>query len=233
MPAAEIVFAANPAQVLFGGDKDAVMHFLRAITSKTYTLQHGSEEWVTFITDLRKVTQIEVFKATIGDLESNPAQLVIYSILDIDDIITKAELPDSDNHEDLFFAKHFGEKEDALTILSDFSKNYKGLSPFINLYVTLCITSLDWVGSKVPVDDVHTKLNLAMYLQRSVHKNRLGARDQPADTQVLACILSLRLASQLGNEKRAETIQSIDRTMEAIKKFSGPAIIAVYFNEQS
>ena len=90
VPAAEIVFAANPTQVLFGGDQSAVMHFLRAIATKTYTLQHGSEEWLTFITDLRKVTQMEVFQATHGDLESNPTQLVIYSILDIDDIITKA-----------------------------------------------------------------------------------------------------------------------------------------------
>ena len=60
------------------------MHFIRAISSKTYKLQHGSEEWNAFVADLKKVTQMEIYQATLGDLESNPAQLMIHCILDID-----------------------------------------------------------------------------------------------------------------------------------------------------
>ena len=32
------------------------MHFIRAIAYKTFRLEHGSEEWKTFIADLKKVT---------------------------------------------------------------------------------------------------------------------------------------------------------------------------------
>ena len=73
IPAAEIVFAANPSQVLFGGDQAAIAHFTRAILAKTYTLQHNSEEWKLFVARLTNVTKMEVFQATIGDVESNPA----------------------------------------------------------------------------------------------------------------------------------------------------------------
>jgi len=61
VPAAEITFAFNPKQVLFGGDPSAVMHFIRAICAKTYTLQHNSQEWKTFVARLTNVTQMEVF----------------------------------------------------------------------------------------------------------------------------------------------------------------------------
>ena len=37
------------------------MHFIRAIAYKTFRLEHGSEEWKTFVADLKKVTQMEVF----------------------------------------------------------------------------------------------------------------------------------------------------------------------------
>jgi hypothetical protein len=81
-----------------------------------------------------------------------------------------------------------------LETLKNFSKEYKGLTPFVNLYLTLCITSLGWCGTKVPADEVLTLLNMATFLQRSIHKNKLGARNQLADMQVLACILNLRVA---------------------------------------
>ena len=61
VPAAEIVFAANPPQVLFGGDASALTHFLRAIFHKTFSLQLGTEEWRAFIADLGRATQLEVF----------------------------------------------------------------------------------------------------------------------------------------------------------------------------
>ena len=61
VPAAEIVFAHNPGKVLFNGDQALVTHFIRAIANKTFKLEHGSEEWKTFIADLKKVTQMEVF----------------------------------------------------------------------------------------------------------------------------------------------------------------------------
>ena len=38
VPAAEIIFADNPAQVLFGGDPSALIHFIRAIFYKTYSV---------------------------------------------------------------------------------------------------------------------------------------------------------------------------------------------------
>lgn len=83
VPAAEIIFSSNPSQVLFGGDPNALLHFIRAIFYKTYSLQVGSEEWCSFIDDLTKVTKLEVFIATIGDMSSSPAQLAIYSIIDL------------------------------------------------------------------------------------------------------------------------------------------------------
>ena len=49
--------------------------------------------------------------------------------------------------------------------------------------------------------------------------------------QVLSCILNLRLAQELPTDKRAETIANINKTMEAIQKFAGEQIIAVYLNE--
>lgn len=73
--------------------------------------------------------------------------------------------------------KHFSQRDDSLDILMNFSKLYKGMSPFINLYVTLCLSCLGWFGTKVPIEDASTKLNLATFLQRSVHKNRLGPRN--------------------------------------------------------
>ena len=56
VPAAEIVFTANPGKVLFGENPKALNSFIRAICYKTYTLQHDSEDWRTFIDDLKKVT---------------------------------------------------------------------------------------------------------------------------------------------------------------------------------
>ena len=73
-------------------------------------------------------------------------------------------MPDLDRNQDLFFVKYFGEKENAHSILSDFSKNYKGFTPFVNLYVVLCVTCLGWLGAQVPLDDALTKLNLATFL---------------------------------------------------------------------
>ena len=56
-------------------------------------------------------------------MESNPAQLMIHCILDLDRIMETAELPDSDQGQELFFVKHFGEREDAYAVLADFSKS--------------------------------------------------------------------------------------------------------------
>ena len=42
VPATEIIFSANPNQLLFGGDPSAITHFIRAVCAKTYTLQHNS-----------------------------------------------------------------------------------------------------------------------------------------------------------------------------------------------
>lgn len=179
---------------------------MRAIANKTYTLQHNSEEWQAFVGNLQRVTQLELFQATIGDLESNPAQLMIHCILDLSRVLQSSDLPDTERGQELFFVKHFGEREDGYEVLNNFSKNFKGFTPFVNLYVILCYSCLGWIGSKVPVDDALTKLNLAMFLQRSLHKNRLGARNQPSDSQVISCILMLRLASKLNAEKRVETI---------------------------
>lgn len=108
--------------------------------------------------------------------------MMIHCILDLDKIMETAELPDSDQGQELFFVKYFGEREDAYAVLTDFSKNLKGFTPFVNLYVTLCITCLGWLGTKVPVDDALTKLNLATFLQRKIFQNKLGVRNQSADT---------------------------------------------------
>lgn len=78
-----------------------------------------------------------------------------------------------------------------------------------------------------------TKLNLASYLQRSIYKNRIGPKNQPSDMQVLSCILNMRLAQFLPQDKRAENISTIGKTMEAIQKFAGAEIISVYLNEQA
>lgn len=143
---------------------------------------------------LANVTQMEVFQATIGDLESNPTQLIIYCILDLNKILETSEVPDSETSNQLFFVKHFAMREDGYDTLKNFSKEYKGLTPFVNLYITLCITSLGWCGTKVPADEVHSYLNMATFLQRSIHKNKLGPRNQRADMQVLACMLNLRIS---------------------------------------
>ena len=75
-----------------------------------------------------------------------------------------ADIPDTDSAQDLFFVKHFGDRQDGYDILMNFSKQYKGLSPLINLYTILCVTCLGWCGNKVTVDDATTKLNLATFL---------------------------------------------------------------------
>ena len=129
--------------------------------------------------------------------------------------------------------KHFADGEDGHEILMNFSKQYKGLSPFINQYVTLCSTCLGWAGSKVPIETAVTMLNLATYLQRSTYKNRLGPKNQPADSQVISSILNVRLAQFLEAEKRSATIENVNKTMEAIQKFASPEIMTVYMNEQS
>jgi len=126
--------------------------------------------------------------------------------LDLNRVLQDQEVPDSEDTKELFFVKPFGEREDGFEVLMDFSKQYKGLSPFVNLYVTLCCSCLGWIGGKVPADDALTKLNLASYLQRSIHKNKLGPRAQPADMQILSCILNMRLAQHLSEEKRSELI---------------------------
>ena len=159
MPAAEIIFASKPGVVLFGGDQSMLQHFARAICYKTFSLQQGSEEWCTFITDLTKVTQMEVFTATEGDLEGNPMQILIYSILDIARILTSGDLPDESKATDLYFVKHFADKENGCETLMSFSSKYRSMSPFVNLYVTLCATSLGWVANQIPVEDAMTKLN--------------------------------------------------------------------------
>ena len=115
-------------------------------------------------------------------------------------MLQTAQLPDAtikqsaDGEDTLFFIKHFAEKEDGQEVLQEFSKNYRGLTPFVNLYVTLCVTSLGWCGGRVPADDVLTKLNQASFLQRGIYKNRLGPRNQPADSQVLAAMLNIAAA---------------------------------------
>ena len=38
VPATEVILSANPSQTLFGGDKDILLHFVRAIMHKTYSL---------------------------------------------------------------------------------------------------------------------------------------------------------------------------------------------------
>jgi len=47
--------------VLFGGDPSAIVHFIRAVCAKTYTLQHNSQEWKNFVVRLANVTKIELF----------------------------------------------------------------------------------------------------------------------------------------------------------------------------
>ena len=97
MPAAEIILANNPAEVLFSGNPNSILHFVRAIMFKTFNLQHGSEEWTGFVADLTKLTKLEIFEATAGVMESNPAQLAIYSILDLDKILSDGDVPDPEN----------------------------------------------------------------------------------------------------------------------------------------
>lgn len=87
------------------------------------------------------------------------------------------EVPDASSASSLFFVRHFGEREDGQDVLMEFAKLYRGLSPFVNLYVTLCSSCLGWVGTKVQPDDALAKLNLATFLQRSIQKNRLGPRN--------------------------------------------------------
>ena len=97
--------------------------------------------------------------------------------------------------------RHFKDREDGYDVLMDFSKQYRSLSPFVNLYVTLCSSCLDWVGTKVQPDEALSRLNLATFLQRAIHKNRVGPRNQTSDMQVFACILNLRIAQQLKEEQ--------------------------------
>ena len=59
----------------------------------------------------------------------------------------------------------------------EFAKLYRGLSPFVNLYVTLCICCLGWIGNKEQPDAALAKLNLATFQQRAIHKNRMGPRN--------------------------------------------------------
>ena len=80
-------------------------------------------------------------------------------------MLQTAQLPDAtmknaDSEHTLFFVKHFSDKENGQEILIDqFSKTYRGLTPFVNLYVALCVTSLGWCGPRVSAEDVLTKLN--------------------------------------------------------------------------
>ena len=128
----------------------------------------------------------------------------------------KMEVPDQDSASSLQFVRHFGEREGGCAALMGFSKAYKGLSPFVNLYVTLCSSCLGWIGTKVQPEDALTRLNLASFLQRSIHKNRVGPKNQPSDLQVLSCILNLRLAQHLDDEKQADLMATTGKTMEAI-----------------
>ena len=84
VPANEILFRNNAEKVLFSGSQIALRNFSRAIASKTYTLELGSQDWKDFITNLTRVTQMSVFQATIGDTAQNPAQILINCILDFD-----------------------------------------------------------------------------------------------------------------------------------------------------
>ena len=50
---------------------------------------------------------------------------------------------------------------------------------------------------------------------------------------MLSCILNLRLAQHLDDEKQADLIANTGKTMEAIQKFASEKIIAVYLTEMA
>ena len=57
----EIIFRHNPGGVLFAGNTAALRNFSRTICAKTYTEQYGSDEWTKLITNLTRVTEMDVF----------------------------------------------------------------------------------------------------------------------------------------------------------------------------
>lgn len=125
IPANEVLFWSNPEKVLFSGKEVGLRNFARAIASKTYTLEIGSEDWKELAKNLQRVTQMSVFEATVGDIASNPAQILVNCILDFDKILTSGQLPGPDTPSpDIFFIKHFAAKENAEGILEAFSKEY-------------------------------------------------------------------------------------------------------------
>ena len=127
---------------------------------------------------------------------------MINCILDLDKIIKTGQLSASnDVKADLFFVKHFAAQEDSDKILEAFSKEYSNLTPFVNLYYCLCVSSLNWSPSHFSPEDVmKTKLDQSTYLQRYIVKNRLQPKNQPSDMQIIASILTVRFAQLLPNE---------------------------------
>ena len=59
----------------------------------------------------------------------------------------------------------------------------------------MCVSSMNWCPSHFnPEDFIKEKLNLATYLQRNIVKHKLSPKNQPADMQAIASILSVRFA---------------------------------------
>ena len=80
----------------------------------------------------------------------------------------------NDKCDDLFFVKHFAGMEGSEEILDNFSKEYSNLTPFVNLYYCICVSSLNWSPTHFSPDEiVKTKLDQATYLQRYIVKNKL------------------------------------------------------------
>ena len=90
------------------------------------------------------MTQLPFFQESLGDLNKNQAQILIFSILDFDKVFKSSKLQDV-HDDDILFIKHFAHKPDAFENLITFSTKFAGMTPFVNLYVVWCALCLKYV----------------------------------------------------------------------------------------
>lgn len=80
--ASEIYFEQKPMDVAY--NKQVMTNFARFISAESVVSQLYSAEWNTFIKHLEIFSRNQFFANTVGDFDSNPVQMLIHAILDVD-----------------------------------------------------------------------------------------------------------------------------------------------------